>query len=157
MQVLPATAKDHDRVKVFLNANNADQVARRGEVVDALRYPAIIAEDDEGLVGVLTYVVDGRACEVLTLHATVSRQGVGTALLEAVERVARSAGCERLWLITTNDNIDAMRFYQRRGFRMAALHAGAVTESRRRLKPGIPDIGHYRIPIRDEMQFEKQL
>src|SRR6478735_8320073 len=157
MQVRPATAEDHDWVEAFLVTNNADQVARREELVDALRYTALIAEGDTGLVGVLTYVLDGQACEVLTLHATVSWQGVGTALLEVVERIARAAGCQRLWLITTNDNIDAIRFYQRRGFRMAALNVGAVTESRMRFKPGIPDIGDYGIPIRDEIEFEKQI
>jgi len=82
---------------------------------------------------------------------------VGTALLEAVERLARAAGCEHLWLVTTNDNIDAIRFYQRRGFRIAAVNADAVTESRRKLKPGIPEIGAYNIPIRDEIEFEKHL
>ncbi len=153
----PATAEDHDRVEAFLFANNADQVARRGELVDALRYPALLAARDDELAGVLTYILDGRACEVLTLHATISWHGIGTALLEAVEQIARAAGCNRLWLITTNDNVDAMRFYQRRGFRMAAVHIDAVTESRRRLKPRIPDIGEYRIPIRDEIEFDKQL
>lgn len=157
MQVRPAAPEDHDQVEAFLVANNTDQVARRGELVDAMRYPALIAEGDGKLAGVLTYVLNGQACEVLTLHATVSRRGIGTALLEAVERIAGAAGCQRLWLITTNDNIDAMRFYQRRGFRMAGLYADAVTESRRRLKPGIPDIGDYRIPIRDEVEFEKLL
>lgn len=157
MKVRPATAADHDRVKAFLVANNADQAARRGELVDALRYPALMAEGDGHLAGVLTYVLNGEACEVLTLHATVSRKGTGTTLLEAIERIARAAGCRRLWLITTNDNIDAMRFYQRRGLRMIALYRDAVTESRTRLKPGIPKVGDYGIPIRDEIEFEKQL
>jgi GNAT superfamily N-acetyltransferase len=157
MNVRPATAMDHDRVQAFLVRSNADKVARHGELVDALRYPSLVAEGDGELAGVLTYVLDVEACEVLTLHATVSWQGIGTALLEAVERIAQAAGCQRLWLITTNDNIDAMRFYQRRGFRMTALYADAVTQSRRRLKPGIPDFGDYRIPIRDEVEFEKLL
>jgi GNAT superfamily N-acetyltransferase len=157
MNVRPATAMDHDRVQAFLVRSNADKVARHGELVDALRYPSLVAEGDGELAGVLTYVLDVEACEVLTLHATVSWQGIGTALLEAVERIAQAAGCQRLWLITTNDNIDAMRFYQRRGFRMTALYVDAVTQSRRRLKPGIPDFGDYRIPIRDEVEFEKLL
>ena len=157
MQVRPATAEDHDRVEAFLVANNADQAARRGELVDAARLSALIAEGDDGLVGVLTYVLDGQACEVLTLHAAVSWRGIGTALLEAVERIARAAGCQRLWLITTNDNIDAIRFYQRRVLPDGRPPHRCSHQSRRRLKPGIPDIGDYRIPIRDEIEFEKQL
>jgi GNAT superfamily N-acetyltransferase len=108
---------------------------------------------------VLTYVLDrdGEHCEVLTLHATQPWQGVGTGLIEAVERLAAQQGCKRLWLITTNDNLDALRFYQRRGFCLAALHPGAVDDSRVRLKPEIPTIGNYGIALRDEIELEKRL
>ena len=87
----------------------------------------------------LTYVIAGARCEVLTLHAAGPRRGVGTALIAAVRGAAAAAGCTRLWLITTNDNLEALRFYQRRGFRLAALHARAVDESRVALKPDIPE------------------
>jgi ribosomal protein S18 acetylase RimI-like enzyme len=104
---------------------------------------------------VLTYVLDGDDCEVLTLHAAERFGGAGTALIEAVERLAADAGCARLWLITTNDNVDALRFYQRRGFRLVALHRGAVNDSRARLKPEIPRIGEHGIELRDELELEK--
>jgi RimJ/RimL family protein N-acetyltransferase len=81
---------------------------------------------------------------------------VGTALIEAVTEAAREAGCRRLWLITTNDNLHALRFYQRRGFRLAALHRDGITESRRQ-KPSIPLIGLDGIPIRDEIELEMAL
>jgi GNAT superfamily N-acetyltransferase len=122
-----------------------------------LDHPALIAEENGRIVGALSYVVDGACCEVLTLHAEFRRRGVGTALLAEAKRVATQAGCTRLWVITTNDNIDALRFYQRRGFRLAALHRGAVDESRVRLKPEIPEIGDYRIPLRDELELELDL
>jgi GNAT superfamily N-acetyltransferase len=148
VEVRPGTP---DEVASFLAAHNADRAARRGELVDALAHPHLIAGD---LAGVLTYVIDGTDCEVLTLHAGPRHTGAGTALLEAVERVAREAGCTRLWLITTNDNVDALRFYQRRGFRLKALHAGAVDDSRARLKPQISKIGDHGIPLRDELELE---
>jgi hypothetical protein len=56
---------------------------------------------------------------------------------------------ERLWVITTNDNVDALRFYQRYGFCLAAVHRGAVDRSRARLKPEIPPVGAYGIPLCD--------
>lgn len=84
-------------------------------------------------------------------------RGAGTALIEEVERIALNAGCRRLWLITTNDNIEGLRFYQRRGFRLVELHAGAVDRSRESLKPEIPAIGEHGIPIRDELELEKLL
>jgi ribosomal protein S18 acetylase RimI-like enzyme len=100
---------------------------------------------------------DGEQCEILTLHTAQQWQGVGTALLKTVERLATEQGCIRLWLITTNDNVDALRFYQRRGFCLAALHRSAVDDSRARLKPEIPTVGNYGIPLRDEVELEKRL
>jgi ribosomal protein S18 acetylase RimI-like enzyme len=57
--------------------------------------------------------------------------------------------------VTTNDNVDALRFYQRRGFRLAALRAGAVEDARARLKPEIPWTGADGIELRDELELEK--
>jgi N-acetylglutamate synthase-like GNAT family acetyltransferase len=109
------------------------------------------------LVGVATYVVDGDACELLTLHARQRFTGVGTALVEAVVTAAREAGSRRLWVVTTNDNVDALRFYQRRGFRLTQLRPGAVDESRARLKPEIPLVGAHGIRLTDELELERTL
>jgi GNAT superfamily N-acetyltransferase len=155
MEVRPGEPEDRDAVEAFLTARNAARIARRGELVDALAHPSLLAEDRGTLAGVLTYVIDGAACEVLTLHAERRFAGAGTALVDAVRSVARDAGCTRVWLITTNDNLDALRFYQRRGFRLAALYAGAVDESRR-LKPAIPRTGDHGIPLRDELELESE-
>jgi GNAT superfamily N-acetyltransferase len=122
-----------------------------------LDHAMLVAERDGRLVGVLTYVVRGAECEVLTLHADERRKGVGSALIAEVTGIARRAGCTRLWLITTNDNVDALRFYQRRGFRLAALHPGAVDNSRRQLKPEISELGDHGIPIRDELELEQEI
>ena len=134
-------------------------MARRNQLVDPQDHPVLLAEDDQNgqLLGVLTYVVDRDQCEVLTLHAGQQWRGVGSALLQLVDQVATEQGCRRLWLITTNDNVDALRFYQRRGFRLAALHRGAVDDCRAQLKPEIPTVGDYGIPLRDELELDKQL
>lgn len=71
--------------------------------------------------------------------------------------MARRAGCTRLWLVTTNDNLDALRFYQRRGFRLSRLRPGAVDLSRQTLKPEIPEVGTFGIAIRDELELELDL
>ena len=84
-------------------------------------------------------------------------RGVGSALLGAVEELARRRGCKRLWLVTTNDNTHALAFYQRRGFVLAALHRDAVTEARKTLKPSLPLVGEGGIPLRDELELEKRL
>lgn len=157
MNVRPRAIGDIPEVTAFLARNDIERGARLGEVLNPLDYPALIAEEDERLVGVLTYIVSGRECEVFTIHVDGLHRGVGTALMTAVEVIGRREGCTRLWVITTNDNLDALRFYQRRGFRLVTLHEGAVDRSRAHLKPEIPEIGDYGIPLRDEIELEKEL
>ena len=158
MRVRPREESDRPAVEPFLARWHSARVARLGALVRPIEHPALLAEEDDGrLLGVLTYVLDGARCEVLTLHADEPRRGVGSALIAAMRRLAAEAGCTTLWLITTNDNVDALRFYQRRGFRLAALHAGSVDDSRARLKGEIPEIGDHGIPLRDEIELELQL
>jgi N-acetylglutamate synthase-like GNAT family acetyltransferase len=138
----------------------AVRVARLGQLVHPQDYPALVSQDADGhLLGMLTYVPerDWEQCEILTPHAAGQWRGAGTALIEAVEQLAVQQRRTRLWLITTNDNVDALRFYQRRGFCLVCVHRGAVDQSRASLKPEIPLVGNYGIPLRDELDLEKQL
>jgi uncharacterized protein YhfF/N-acetylglutamate synthase-like GNAT family acetyltransferase len=155
--VRPAMPADRPLVDAFLADHDAAVVARLDEVVDARRHPALIAQADAALAGVATWIVRDGALEILTLHAVRQWHGAGSALIAAARTVARAAGARRLWLITTNDNLDALRFYQRRGFRLARVHAGAVERSRTRLKAAIPETGCFGIPIRDELELEIDL
>jgi len=98
----------------------------------------------------------GGSCEILTLHAARRWAGVGTLLVAEAARLAAEMGCSR-WVVTTNDNVDALRFYQRRGFRLVAVRCGAVDDSRRTLKPSIPLAGDYGIPLRDEIELAQPL
>jgi len=116
----------------------------------------LLAERDGETVGLLTYEIDGDTLEVVTIDAFPPGAGTGTALLDAAVDVARSAGCRRVWLMTTNDNLDALRFYQRRGFRLAGLRPGALAASRA-LKPEMPETGAYGIPLRDELDLEREV
>ena len=92
--------------------------------------------------------------EIVTLNAIDRRAGIGTMLIEAAVGKARRFGCREIRLTTTNDNIDALRFYQRRGFRMAELRPGAVDQSRQE-KPQIPRVGDYGIPLHDEIDLTR--
>ena len=157
MRVRPRGQADEHSVEDFLRRQDALLNARRGEVVPAMDHPALVAEDAGRIAGVLTYVIRGDECEVLTLHSEQRWAGVGTALLREVERLAREQGCRKVWLVTTNDNVDALRFYQRRGLRIYAVRIGAVDEARARLKAQIPEVGAYGIPLRDEIELSKDL
>ncbi len=105
------------------------------------------------IIGLLTYHVDGETMEVLTLNATVTGEGIGTALmLQAIEK-ARHAGCRRIFLTTTNDALRAIGFYQRLGLRIVAVNVGVVDEARKS-KPSIPETGEGGIGIHDEIAME---
>ncbi|MBN1401471.1 MAG: GNAT family N-acetyltransferase [Anaerolineae bacterium] len=129
------------------------QVVSRGVLHQADQLPGLIATRHGAAEGLLTYRIADREMEVVTLHAAQPGQGVGSRLIEAAREKAAALGCRRLWLITTNDNARAIRFYQRRGLTLAAVHRHAIAESRK-LKPEIPMIGFGGVPIEDELEFE---
>ncbi|MDD5656835.1 MAG: GNAT family N-acetyltransferase [Elusimicrobia bacterium] len=139
---------------VLVREWGAEFIVSRGRRVFPARLPGFIAEStsQKGL-GLATYEIRDGQCELATLDALAKFSGIGTALLERVKGAALRAGCRRLWLITTNDNLDAIRFYQRRGFRIAAIYKDALMRSRE-LKPSIPATGQHGIPLRDEIEFE---
>jgi ribosomal protein S18 acetylase RimI-like enzyme len=124
--------------------------ARKGELIDVLDRPGLVAETDGALIGILTYDPQPDECELVALIAAVRGSGIGRALVAALrERIPDRP----IWLVTTNDNVDALRFYQRQGFRLRALRPGAVDEARRTIKPAIAEIGEHGIRIRDELEL----
>ncbi len=131
-------------------------VVSRGTVHYPDLLPGFIAVVNGARQGLATFRISGDECEIVTLNALIEGQGVGSRLIEAVCEVASQAGCKRVWLVTTNDNVEAIRFYQKRGFELVAVHRNAVMQSRK-LKPEIPLIARNGIPIRDEVELELPL
>lgn len=132
------------------------EIVTRGKIHQADALPGLVAECEGERYGLLTYNIESEECELVSLDSLVAGQGVASALLKAVQSEARQAGCKRLGLITTNDNTDAIDFYLRRGFSLAAVHRGAVNHSRRQ-KPEIPSHNADGIAIEDEWEFEYKL
>ena len=130
----------------------SEAVAVHGTVFQPAELAGFIAERSGRLTGLLTYHVAGDVLEIVTLNAIERRVGIGTLLIEAAVGKARRCGGREIRLTTTNDNIDALRFYQRRGFRLAELRPGAVDRSRQE-KPAIPTVGSYGIPLHDEIDL----
>lgn len=135
---------------------SAETVVAHGVVYRPHELDGFVALRGNEIVGLVTLRAEGGACEIVTIDSTQSGAGIGTALIDAAKAFARQAGCTRLWLITTNDNLGALRFYQKRGFVLVAVHRNAVEESRK-LKPQIPLIGNDGIPLRDEIELEMVL
>jgi len=151
--IRPLGSQDSASALEMVRAWGAYFVLSRGRKIYAAELPGFCAVAPAGeRQGLATYELVGAECQLVTLHAIRRYSGIGTSPPAAVRDAAAGAGCRRLWLITTNDNLDAIRFYQRRGFVLTAVYPDAIAESRK-LKPQIPRIGNYGIPIRDELLF----
>jgi len=147
--------KDQTWVPDFLRTRWGDIIMiTRGKAHDLTLHPGFAVWDGDEVVGLVTYRVSNGECEITSLDSTREGQGVGTALIETVLNHAKDIGCNRLWLITTNDNTHALRFYQKRGFTIVAVHIRAIDLVTRPMKPGIPFTGHDGIPLRDEIELE---
>jgi DNA-3-methyladenine glycosylase I len=156
-QIRPLRNDDRAWVAKLLEREwGATRIVTRGRLYQADRLPGFVAVRDGRPCGLVAYRLGDGDCEIISLNSLLERIGVGSALIAAVREAAVAAGCRRLWLITTNDNLAALRFYQRRGFRLAALYPNAL-EASRRLKPEIPLVGHDGIPLRDELELELPL
>jgi GNAT superfamily N-acetyltransferase len=154
LEIRDLTSEDREWAnRSLLDSSGSLVIVTRGQIHRADQLPGLIGVYDGEPAALLTYHIAGDALEVVSLHAAARGVGLGTALLAAACAKARAHGCRRLWLITTNDNEPAIRFYQRRGMRLVAVHSGAIAESRR-LKPQIPLLGIDNEPIEDEVEFE---
>ncbi len=148
---------DSDRgwaVQVEAGSWSKPVVARLGALIDPTQLPGFIAVLDGQRAGLASYAVRGDECELVTIRSLHEGRGIGRALLDAIRDTALEAGCTRLWLITTNDNLRALELYQRWGMEIVAFHRHAVTEARRHLKPSIPKRGAHGIPIAHELELE---
>jgi len=135
------TSDDLPRLRQFWKENWGDEFVMAHGVIyhpDALE--GFVACDGDEWLGEITYTFSSDECEIVSLDSLREGQGVGKELIDRVVVEARQQNCKRVFLITTNDNLHALGFYQKRGFELAAVHRGAVNESRK-VKPGIPLIG----------------
>lgn len=142
-----------DIIKTFWGE---ETIIIHNEIFHTSKLDGLKAVEKQEIIGVLQYRMLEEVCEILTLGSIKPGRGAGTALITELEKIARKHGCRRISLITTNDNLHAIGFYQRRGFHLTALYPDQVTKSRL-IKPGIPEIGENGIPIRDELRLEKVL
>jgi DNA-3-methyladenine glycosylase I len=155
--IRPLTESDRPWLREFMVEHwGAELMIAHGERLYPAEHAGFVAESGAEVVGVVTYILRGDACEILSLDSLAEGQGIGASLIESVRQVALENGARRLWLITTNDNLNALRFYQKRGFELVKIHCRAVDESRK-IKSSIPLLGDFGIPIRDEIELEMLL
>ena len=157
MLVRPAQPTDRSWIGDVLRTRwGGTGIVVRGQMLEGLSLPAMIAEQEGQRRGLATYECSGEVCEIVSLDALEQFTGIGTALVDAVAEVGRQQGATRLVVETTNDNLDALRFYQRRGFVITAIRPNAIERSRQ-LKQDIPANGSFGIPIRDEIDLTRPI
>ena len=157
LEMRPLTPQDSEWVRQDIVQYWGDSiVVAHGKVYYPQTLPGCVAILKGDRVGLLTYSLEDENCKIVTITSTKPGIGIGTRLLKAVTQAAQEAGCKRLWLITTNDNLDALSFFQKRGFTLVAIHRGAV-DFARQLKPLIPLIGNDQFPLHDEFELEMML
>lgn len=148
---------DRDEVGEFIERHwHSKVVMSRGQAYYPHREHGLIERAEGKIVALLTFRIDDEGMEILTLNSLLEGHGTGSSMMLEVIEIARRRNCPKLWLTTTNDNLKAISFYQRLGFRMVAIHLGVVDEARK-IKPQIPRHGERGVEIRDEIVMELSL
>jgi len=148
---------DLSRLRQFLIEHwGGEEMITRGNIYRPEQLDGFVIEDQNEWVGLITFFVKDDECEITSLDSLREGRGMGTQLIDQVIEVARARQCKRLFLITSNDNIHALGFYQKRGFEIVTVYRGALNETRKR-KPSIPLFGMDGIPLTDEIELEIKL
>lgn len=135
------------------------KVVSKGKITDASKISRVIAKDKKGEIsGLATFKIDNKqkSCELVSIDSVKQRKGIGTIMLKHLEKYLKQKGIKKVWLITTNDNLEAASFYINNGYRLIKVHKDALNVSRK-LKPQIPLLGKHNIPLTDGWEFEKYL
>lgn len=133
-----------------------EPIVTKGKIIDIRNLQGFAALIDSELAGAILYKIDNGDCEIVALYSTVQSIGVGTNLINAVINMAKKENCKRVWLITMNDITHAIRFYQKRGFDLKAVHINAfgITRKLKNMPLHGDILGIDNIPIRHEFEFE---
>ncbi len=131
-------------------------VVTKGVAHDTSTADGFVSIDNGVLTGYILYTIQNHQCEILALQSLVENHGIGSNLIESVINIAKSSSCTRVWLITTNDNVHAIRYYQKFGFELTGVYINALDESRKQ-KPSIPQFGNEGIPLKHEFEFSYSL
>jgi len=155
--IRPKTAADEAWAVGFLKCQfNGTYLPEFFSEKSLSNFLALVAEIDGEPVGLLTYHIQSDACHIVSLNVSRKRIGVGESLLNRLEAEALAHACKKLICTISNDNLNALRFLQKRDFHLVAIRADAI-EERRRQNPTIQLKGEYGIPLRDELVLERDL
>lgn len=154
MEITTITPENRSVINGFLMKHwYSTDMAVCGEKIDMTRLEGLAVFSQGEITALLTYrIKPDHICEIISLDSLIENQGTATKLLQKVFDIARTCSCKAVKVMTTNDNLKAIGFYQKRDFDMIKLHYNSV-ENSRKIKPEIPFLGEYGIPLRHELEF----
>lgn len=159
MDILIRRLKDSDRdwLTGFFKENwGGETILCREKEYRVGDLGGFVAEFEGSKVGLITYSLMKEELEIASLNSLVENRGIGTRLVKEVEKYALESGAKEIKLITTNDNLNALKFYQKRGYRLSKIFSGAMDKVRE-IKPQVPLVGENGIPLLDEIELRKSL
>ena len=157
IQIQPVEEKNENWITSLITEQwGSVDIIYSGKKYNVLELPGYVAIYDEKPAGLITYQINNDNIQIITLDSLKEGIGIATALVEKVKETAKGKNCKRIWLITTNDNLKALHFYQKRGFTISAVYPNTLEQSRK-MKPEIPLSGIGGIPLRDEIELEMKI
>ena len=157
LRYVPITPENRETAAAFLQSRwGSHQMILRGESVAFCKAPGFLAVTEKGIIGAVTYRIQGEVLEILSLDSLLENRGIGAWLTFLALATGRKEGCEKAVVITTNDNLRALGFWQKQGFRLIRLYPDSMIAAREK-KPEIPLIGENGIPLCHELELEMLL
>lgn len=138
---------------LFVKNWGSDFIISRGKIHQPENLEGFIAEENGKKAGLITFNIENNELEIVSIDSLKPKKGIGGMLVKEVIDFAKGKNLKRIWLIMTNDNLNALKFYQKNGFHLVKIYPNAITESRK-IKSQIPEIGENEIPLRDEIELE---
>ena len=155
MEFIEKTEKDNHAVSKIIKGWGSDILVSRGKAHKAQDLDGILAYEEGKIVGIGLYSIKND-CEIVLLETFIQNKGIGTQIIDKIKEIVEIGKCNRIWLVTTNSNINAIYFYQKRGFTISNIYINAMEEARK-IKPEIPKMAENGIEIRDEIEFEIEI
>lgn len=158
MKIYAIESLEKDRIKDFFTKHwgSTEMVISSGIYDCSTLDGFAILNNENSIIGLITYVIEDNECEIISLDSIEEGKGIGSLLISEVEKLALTKKCNLIRLVTTNDNLLALKFYQKRNFQLSKVIRNAV-ENARKFKPEIPLVGNDGIPIRDEIELIKPI
>jgi ribosomal protein S18 acetylase RimI-like enzyme len=154
MEFIEKTQKENEVLLEIIKEWGSDIIVSRGNIYKAEDLDGILVYENKKIIGLGLYCIKNNECEIVLLETFVQNKGIGTKIIEKIKEIAKENNCKRIWLVTTNSNINAIKFYQKRGFNISNIYIKAMDKARE-IKPEIPKINDENgIEIRDEIEFE---